>query len=58
MARENIFTEFDLDASDPDSIEKMMRIARGEDHDEEYDLSQLNNPDTDENLVEFLEERY
>ncbi len=35
MPRENIFTEFDLDASDPDSIEKMMKIARGEDHDDE-----------------------
>jgi hypothetical protein len=39
MAKENIFTEFDLDASDPDSIEKMMKIARGEDPDDEDEYS-------------------
>ena len=53
MARDNIFDEFGLDKSDPDSIEKLMRIARGEDPDDE-DPSQLD----DEEFIEFLEERY
>lgn len=30
MARENIFTEFDLEPSDPEAIDKMIDIATGD----------------------------